>query len=300
MRIRMSYIIPVYFFSCVFHSCSSRQEEKNVVYQSFDKELENMRRVVSISSDELLAELDNKRSDLTTRSKAEVWYPKAVMIRKLTDTTIGYIKTLRGELQTDNKNVLADISPINRQKLYERLLQYKNDVLKVDNLLAQEFKKSLVLFPATQNDIQITEEEITDLFKGVSIQEALLLLRHMENNVRFIENRTINFCLEQVGSTDGISFYDQISTIIGQSGSVVKKGETVEITAGIGSFSKAASPKISIDGKLVQLSEDGAARHKIYPNTTPGQKTVNIRIEYTDQEGIKRLVEKTVKYQVVE
>ena len=284
----------------MLHSCSDKQDKKNIVYQSFDTELKNMRQLVSYSSDKLLAELDNKRSDPSTSYKAEIWYTKAVMIRELTDTTIAYIKDFKGELQTNNKNALADISPVKRQKLYDRLLQYKNDVLKVDSLVWQEFKSSLVLFPTTQNDRQTIEEEITDVFDGVSIEEALLLIRYLENNVRFIENRMITFCAEHVVSTDRLCGFNQFATIIGQSSSVIKKGESVEISAGVGSFSLEAAPIISINGKKMLFDEDGAVRYKLPPDNTPGNKTVKIRFEYTDQEGMKRLVEKTLKYVVVE
>ena len=74
----------------------------------------------------------------------------------------------------------------------------------------------------------------------------------------------------------------------------------MEISAGVGSFSLEAAPIISINGKKMLFDEDGAVRYKLPPDNTPGNKTVKIRFEYTDQEGMKRLVEKTLKYVVVE
>jgi hypothetical protein len=291
-------------------SCSTKDDRNNIVYQSFNNELENMRRVVRYSSAELLAELDKKRSDPSTHYKAEIWYAKAGIIRKLTDSTIAYIGHLQEQLKShiisgkgtepsepNDKKALVILND-KQQLLYDKLVAFKNNVLNVDPLITKEFKNNLVLYIGTENETLDMQEGIVHFFEGVATEEAFLLLRHLENNVRLIENKTITFCSEQVGSGENHMGY--ISTIVGQSSTVIKKGEYVEIIAGVGNFSLSAAPTITIDGESIRINEDGTAHHKLTHNSTPGKKTVKVRIEYIDQEGEKRFAERTIEYLVVE
>src|SRR5215203_3627814 len=98
MRVSVLQFLGIYLM--LLSSCSTKHDHKNIVYQSFANELENMRRVVRYSSGELLAELDKKRSDPSTHYKAEIWYAKADIIRKLTDSTIAYIGRLQEQLKS--------------------------------------------------------------------------------------------------------------------------------------------------------------------------------------------------------
>ena len=54
------------------------------------------------------------------------------------------------------------------------------------------------------------------------------------------------------------------------SSSYVKAGQEIEITSGIGAFSKAAMPTISINKKNISLDADGAARYRFKASDKPG------------------------------
>jgi gliding motility-associated protein GldM len=74
-------------------------------------------------------------------------------------------------------------------------------------------------------------------------------------------------------------------------------GQEVEITAGVGAFSKAALPQISINGTGVPMGEDGAAHLKI-PASGMGVRKIPVVIRYKDQEGKDQVVNKEVEFTI--
>lgn len=75
-------------------------------------------------------------------------------------------------------------------------------------------------------------------------------------------------------------------------------GDKMEITAGVGAFSKAALPAITINGQLVPLAADGAAHLPMTASSSKGNHTVAVSIKYKDQEGMDQTVTKNIEYTV--
>jgi gliding motility-associated protein GldM len=75
-------------------------------------------------------------------------------------------------------------------------------------------------------------------------------------------------------------------------------GDEMEITAGVGAFSKAAQPTVSIEGQNVPLDIDGAAHRKINAATSLGKHTINVTVSFTDQEGKQQTITKPIEYTV--
>jgi hypothetical protein len=74
-------------------------------------------------------------------------------------------------------------------------------------------------------------------------------------------------------------------------------GEELVITAGIGAFSKAAQPTVSIDGANVPLNAEGTAEYKTKVGVS-GAGIKRVRISYAKPDGTTAVVEKEVKYTV--
>jgi gliding motility-associated protein GldM len=77
----------------------------------------------------------------------------------------------------------------------------------------------------------------------------------------------------------------------------VMPGDEIEITAGVGSFSAAAKPTITINGQNIPLNTEGAAVYKTTASGT-GEKSISVMIEFTKPNGTIERVPKTVKYTV--
>jgi gliding motility-associated protein GldM len=121
------------------------------------------------------------------------------------------------------------------------------------------------------------------------------MLSKFQNDVKTAENRVVALFHEQVGKV--VVRFDTYAAVIGQSSSYVMPGQEIEITAGVGAFSKAAQPQITINGSGAALGEDGAAHSKFISGGV-GTHTVPVTIVYTDQEGKKQTIQKNIEYTV--
>ena len=74
-------------------------------------------------------------------------------------------------------------------------------------------------------------------------------------------------------------------------------GQEVRITAGVGAFSKAAAPNITIDGSNVALNAEGVAELKFNAGGT-GAYSKKVVINYLKPDGTRGTTEKEIKYTV--
>ncbi|RYZ50469.1 MAG: gliding motility protein GldM, partial [Sphingobacteriales bacterium] len=116
-----------------------------------------------------------------------------------------------------------------------------------------------------------------------------------QNDVKTSENRTVAMFHEQVGKV--VVRYDAFAAIVGQSSNYVMPGQKITINAGVGAFSKAAAPQITINGQGAPLGADGQAVLDIAGGGL-GKHTVPVVIRFVDQDGRPQTVTKNVEYTV--
>ena len=83
--------------------------------------------------------------------------------------------------------------------------------------------------------------------------------------------------------------------IIVQSSTIVQAGEDLEITAGIGSFTRAAKPEVKINRLNVPIDWTGVTTFKIKAPIKPGKHFIPVELSYTDQEEKKQTIPKIVE-----
>jgi hypothetical protein len=289
------------------YACSSATPENDLaIFKILDESLINANRVISRSNEVLLATLQDRLLDPTTHYKAEIWQPKTTSIQKITDSTISYFEGVKSELnkrikagkETDRNIVsLFFKKEGNGINLYKHIKSFSEQVLSTDSLIRREFSSNLNLLSNGRDSFQIRAEEFTEtFFTNTTSVAALAMLTQLENRINMAENRLLRFCLEQVPKGDYFHVY---SVIIGQSISYVKAGQEIEITAGVGSFSRMGNPKITIDGKEFPIGEYGTANYKFKASKKVGKYILPVKIEYTDEDGKKEMITKEVEYTVM-
>src|SRR5262245_6301797 len=95
---------------------------------------------------------------------------------------------------------------------------------------------------------------------------ALTILSKFQMDVKTSENRLVQYCHNKVGEVQ--VRYDTYAAFAETNSSYVMPGDDMEITAGVGAFSKAAAPTVTIEGQNVPLEADGAAHRKMTAATT--------------------------------
>src|SRR5436190_13437630 len=286
-------------------------------FKTVNKSLETTNAVVNKSTEDIMKSLKDKTSDPTSKAKAEIWYPKAERAQVLSTTIFKYVQGLKDQIlkeaggdpanpeqkfKEDNLDVATRImvEKGEGQKLLTALTNYKKDILAIDKSVDSAFATTLPINldkPTGRNRAAKTWEGA--YFHMVPTVAALTILSKFQNDIKTSENRIVQFCHTKVGEV--VIRFDAYAALISQSSQYLMPGQDLEIKAGVGAFSTAAQPTVTIGGQVAKILTDGddkgAAFVKI-PGGAVGRHSIPIRITYKDQDGNPKVVEKTVEYKV--
>jgi gliding motility-associated protein GldM len=199
-------------------------------------------------------------------------------------------------LSNYKKDVLAVLNPANFPD------QYKNDPKFQAEMKAKiaEFQKTLPLdmsVPEKSNSKatgNVPQDWTLNYFHMTPTIASLTILSKFQNDVKNSESQLVDYIHQRVGAVKVI--YDKFSAIATASRSYAMPGEEIEITAGVGAFSDAAKPKITINGQGMPIS-DGKALFKTTASGA-GEHSISVKIEYTKPDGTSEVKNETVKYTV--
>jgi gliding motility-associated protein GldM len=282
-------------------------------FKIVDSSLTTTNSTINSSTQTILASLNEKRSEPATAIKANEWYPKAQQAQVLSKAMNDYIQGIKNKILTaagynpakgDTVYKMEDLDIATRiminekegPKLKQKLEEYKAKLLAIDPLIAQEFKNTLQVntaMPAVQDKSNNTWE--LAYFHMVPTVASVTILSKFQNDVKTSENKVVAFCHEQVGKV--VVRFDTYTAIVGQSTTYAMPGQEIEIMAGVGAFSKAATPSITINGTGASIGEDGAAHAKFAAGGI-GNHSIPVTIRYKDQDGKDQVITKTIDYTV--
>jgi gliding motility-associated protein GldM len=298
-------------------------------FKTVERSLSITNKTVDNSTQTILASLQEKTTQSETAEKAKTWFPLAQEAAAKTKAMNDYITGLKNEILK-----AADFDPAKKKdssynegsqdiatrimveqgkgkELLTKLQQYKRDMVAImdrvnNNPLVSketqaEVRKTIEGYlnqvdlnpPPTKNHGNNTWEAA--YFRMVPTVASLTMLSKFQNDIKTTENRTVALFHEQVGKV-AVRF-DTYSAIVGQSSTYLMPGQDIEITAGVGAFSKAAAPRITIGGTGASIGEDGAAHLKVSGGGI-GNHTIPVSIQYVDQEGKPQSITKTIEYTV--
>jgi len=285
-------------------------------FKTVNNSLEQTNIVVNQSTNDVMTSLQAKLSEPGSAQKAQYWHPKAQQVQQLTAQLNTYIQGLKDKILSEagadySKHTKSDSSYKDDnldiatrlmvehgegKKLLASLTKYKDDILKIDPAITTEFSKSLPIHlerPKTQNKGNNTWEAA--YFRMVPTVAALTILSKFQNDVKTSENKVVTFCHEQVGKVKVQQ--DSYAALAIANTTNALPGQEIEITAGVGGFSKAISPVITVGGQRQQVGDDGAVHYKFKADRL-GSNSIPVLIEYTDQNGQVQKITKSVDYVV--
>jgi gliding motility-associated protein GldM len=182
--------------------------------------------------------------------------------------------------------------------LYNKLVQFKADLSAIDPLIAKEVIPNLPLdlsIPTTSS-IAGKDDWAYAYFNMTPSVAAVTILTKFQNDIRNSEAQVVEFCHKEIGEVELV--YDQFNAFAASNSQYLMSGEELVITAGVGAFSSAAKPTISIDGVVVPVGADGSAMYKSVAGSTPGVQRKRVRISFIKPNGETAVVEKEVQFTV--
>ncbi len=289
-------------------------------FKVVDQSLKTSNNNLTTANETLYKSLQAKVADPVTAEKAKIWNGHAETAKKLSADMNSYIEGIKKQLKdeagfkvetVDGQSVESfkedDLEAATRlfgngpggknlgPQLEQRLKDYKAAMLAIDPEINKEFATTLAVDgkPATGQDGK--PKSFTDAYFHMTPTVAgLTLLSKFQNNVKNSENQVVTYSHSKVGEVK-VKF-DKTGVLIGQSANYVMPGQEIEVTAGIGAYSSAAAPQISINGAGVPVV-DGQGKYK-FQASGGGAHTVPVTIRYKDQDGNDKTETKNVEYTV--
>jgi gliding motility-associated protein GldM len=284
----------------------------NEVIEAFkvvDRSLVNSNLNIDNATGTLYKSLSTKLTDPTSAEKAKIWQPKADMAKKLSDDLNTYLENLKINLKQEaNLKIMDgkedykedDLEASTRlfetngkgKELEARLIEYRKSMLNIDPQIRKEFEKTL---PIDISNPDASKDFTTSFFHMTPTVAALTMLSKFQNNVKNAENQVVTFAHNQIGAVKVI--YDQFAALVGQSSNYVMPGQEIVITAGVGAYSRAAQPQITINGAGVNIDAEGRAVYKLQASGA-GSRNVPVNVSYTKPDGTKESKSFNVQYTV--
>ncbi|MEO5892690.1 MAG: gliding motility protein GldM [Ferruginibacter sp.] len=281
-------------------------------FKVVDISLQNSSNNLAAANSTLYKSLNEKLADAKTADKAKIWQPKAEQAKKLSDEMTNYIESLKKDLKItaglemregkesfkeDNLDAATHLFDTQGKgkELEAKLKAYKAAMLAIDPQINTKFGKTLPVDVDPPVGQDGTVKDFTNAYFHMTPTVAgLTLLSKFQNNIKNAENQVVTFCHEQIGAVAVI--FDKTGVLVGQSSNYIMPGQEMTITAGIGAYSSAAQPQISIGGSNVPVI-DGKGTYKVAASGA-GAHTVPVTIRYLDQQGASQTKTENVEYTV--
>jgi gliding motility-associated protein GldM len=283
-------------------------------FRTVNRSLENSNKQVNQSTETIMTSLQEKADAPETKERATPWLQKAQQVTAKSKEVYDYLQRLKDKILTqaggkpgdptqpfkeDNLEITTRmmVKEGEGKKLLAMLTKYKSDILGIDSSIKTEFEKSLnvdVSIPPSRDGKK--KDWDVSYFHMVPTVAGLTILSKFQNDIKTAENKVVTFCHTKVGEVKVI--FDSYAAIVGQNSNYLMPGQELEIKAGVGAFSKAAKPSITIGGSNVELGEEGYASSKIAAGGV-GSHSVPVKISYFNQTtGQNEVKEVNVEYVV--
>ncbi len=282
----------------IFFTNCNNEEDQNSIDEELIRTFDLSNKAVKQSTQIHYENFYKNCSDARFSEHSMRWKPKVDSIKFLSDSLVIFIDRLMKPFERaieSNSNEKPDLANSNDiKKLYENIMRYESLVLNIKDEIRLIFgkRKSKI----SNNIDTIFNSFARKYFKNKSAYKQLLFLNKFKNDIYTFENDIITYC--NGVTTPIIHTYNAFSVIIVQSSNIVKKGDIIEITAGVGEFSIAATPKIVIDNKVSPINESAFTTYKLKAQNKAGYYTVPVRITYTKSDGMMESKNYTIGYTV--
>lgn len=293
-------------------------------FKTVKSSLESSSELANSKTEQLFESFKDKMEDPKTHDEAAIWFEKADQAHKLSEETYKYIEDLKLELmkeagfnpknmkdgkidstfKEDNleaaTRLLVESPPQGKAKgkeLYKKLQSLKEGLFALDSSVVEEFALTLPIdlnVPKTHSIGNHSWEAA--YFRMTPTIAALTILSKFQNDIRNAEAHVVELFHKKVGEVK--IKYDQFKAIANASASYVMPGEEIIINAGVGAFSSAAKPSVTIDGAGAQALPDGSYEYKFSAPTAAGEYTKKVRISFIKPDGTIATVDKDIKYTV--
>jgi hypothetical protein len=204
---------------------------------------------------------------------------------KLADTLKSKSADLYKQIENGYIGEEFRIEKINRSDYIATFKHYLDAVLKLEPEVGAVFSEN---FNRIHRQIEETkDQQLSDV----------QFLDKIQNAASYTEYLVSKFLL--LKSKPGCNLrFTTTSLLIGQNARVLSPGDKLTVTAGVGAFSRAASPKFEINGEKVETNNRNLAEYSIRVSSAPGRYSLPVLVRYYDSDGITQVDSLKIDYEV--
>ncbi|SEN39669.1 hypothetical protein [Niastella yeongjuensis] len=300
-------------------------EENPDQLKAVNRSLEYANGVMEEANKLVYEEFGRTKRELHSWVFTAVWEPKAKQIGQYSDSVRLFIRTIKGELLKQSNSLKIDYVDLTKQlhnadgiggQLLNKLIAFKDSIPAViysgDTMsrfykqdLLNDFLKTVPLLPAYRDSlpadkkIEYKKQWLEKSFGRTSALMAMIMLNKIESDVLATENTFITYCKDQVAIGCNMS-YLHVTALAFLSSSYIKPGQSIQVSAGLGTFTSTSKPIITINNSRVPLNDQAVAEYTFKPIGKPGEYSVPVKIEFTKPDGTKDTISKLAKYIIAE
>ncbi|BAV10265.1 hypothetical protein FLA_6326 [Filimonas lacunae] len=285
-------------------------------FKTVNNSLIHANEIVDQKNNMVMSSFKDKLKDAQTREQAAKWEPLAEKAQSLSDETYKYLESLKQELKVDAGLVMENGEEHFKEdnmdvptklfleapkkkgpELLKKLEDFKAQLLGLDPEVKKDLEKSLPLdleVPHTHGSENNKEWDYA-YFHMTPVIASITILSKFQNDVRNSEAMVLDNLHKRVGEVKVI--FNKFQAIASQSSAYLMPGQELTLTGGVGAFSDAAKPTVTIDGQTVPLNADGVAEYKTTVGG-PGGYTKKMVITYTKPDGTSAQLSKDIAYTV--
>ena len=305
-----------------------RPEENPGQLKAVNKSLEYTNEILQDANRRIHKELIEKQNEPRTAAKAGIWRPRADLVQQYADSIKTFIKSIKGELITQSDSFKREYVTVVKQlytdngvgyQLLNKLAAFKDSIPAVfflredlDNPIVQTYMKkdishlleTVPLLPGYRDSLpadqrsQYKKKWLEESFGRSSSLMAMIMLNKIESDVLTTEKAFIEYC--NIMAVSNFCGYDVFEAIAVLSSSYINSGQSIQVSAGVGAFSVASNPTISINGKVIDLKGRALAEYSFTPIGKPGKYRVPVKIEFTKPDGSLEVHTTELEYIIAE
>lgn len=281
-------------------------------FKTVDASLINSNKVIDDKNNTLFKSFKDKMAKDETKELATIWWAKAEKAKNASEEMVKYIDDLKlslkkeagleanGAFKEDDLEATTRLFVEHKggTQLQQKLAKFKSDLLAIDPDMAKEIGNALPLDlnpPKNVNSEAAKGDWGYTYFHMTPTVAALTILSKFQNDVKNSEAQVVDYCHRKTGEVQII--YDKFQAIASQSSEYLMPGQELTITGGVGAFSKAAQPTVTVDGQSIDLNAEGVAEYKTTVGG-PGSYSKKVLIKFTKPDGTPAVLEKEIKYTV--
>lgn len=285
-------------------------------FKVVDASLQSSNGVIKNSNNIILSSLSEQGKKPELAAKVAIWEPRAKQALTLANDLAANIEMLKEQLKKESglqkgengEDVYKedDLEAPTRlfgatgkgegPKLQAALQKFLTDLKAI--VPAADIKKPLPDFPI---DVSVPKTQNKNIktwsdayFHMTPTVAAITILSKFQNDVLRSGNMMAQYCQDQIGKVEVV--YDKFEILTSQSSNYLLPGQPLEIKAGIGTFSSAAKPTVSINGVSLAVNDSGFAR---YNTTVSSSGSIPVTVSFKDPNtGEIQTKSTTVKYTV--